>query len=88
MGRKPDRSDGTYCRLAFALLLNIFGWYCPLTYLEVWLREKQDPSQVYAAVHRSLPEKLVYIQLPRNDSVPDHPYCPLQRLAVPSPEKR
>jgi hypothetical protein len=51
--------------LAFALLLNIFGWYCPLTYLEVWLREIQDPSQVYAGsfIGHYL-EKLVYIQLP------------------------
>jgi hypothetical protein len=24
--------------LAFALITEILGWYCPLTYLEVWLR--------------------------------------------------
>jgi hypothetical protein len=51
--------------LAFALLINIFGWYCPLTYLEVWLRERQIRPLGYPAsfVGHYL-EKLVYIQLP------------------------
>jgi len=29
--------------LAFALVTQVFGWYCPLTTLEVWLRSKHDP---------------------------------------------
>ena len=51
--------------LAFALCLEIFGWYCPLTYLEVWLRELQDPLQSYAGsfIGHYL-EKLIYVQLP------------------------
>ncbi len=31
----------------FAVASQIFGWYCPLTHLEVWLREKQGTAQVY-----------------------------------------
>ncbi|MGQ9510015.1 MAG: DUF2784 family protein, partial [Thermodesulfobacteriota bacterium] len=30
--------------LSFALLLQTFGWYCPLTYLEAWLRTKHHPE--------------------------------------------
>jgi hypothetical protein len=51
--------------LAFALVINIFGWYCPLTDLEVWLRQKQGASQGYAgAFIGHYLQKLVYIQLP------------------------
>ena len=52
--------------LGFAVLLQIFGWYCPLTYLEIWLREKHDPSITYKGsfiIHYV--EKLVYINLTR-----------------------
>jgi hypothetical protein len=52
--------------LAFALITEIFGWYCPLTYLEVWLRSKHDPRWVYAGsfiVHYV--EKIVYLELSR-----------------------
>lgn len=51
--------------LGFALLIQIFGWYCPLTHLEVWLRAKHDPSLTYEGsfiVHYI--EKLIYIELP------------------------
>jgi hypothetical protein len=51
--------------LAFALIINIFGWYCPLTDLEVWLRQRQGTSQGYAGTFIGhYLEKLVYIQLP------------------------
>lgn len=51
--------------LVFATLLEIFQWYCPLTYLEVWLRDKQKPAHGYAGpfIAHYL-EKLIYIQLP------------------------
>ena len=35
--------------LAFAFILQIFDWYCPLTHLEVWLRSKHSPFLTYAA---------------------------------------
>jgi uncharacterized membrane protein len=49
-----------------AVLLQISGWYCPLTYIEIWLREKHDPSITYKGsfiIHYV--EKLVYIDLNR-----------------------
>jgi uncharacterized membrane protein len=49
-----------------AIFLQIFGWYCPLTYLEIWLREKHDPSIIYKGsfiIHYA--EKIVYINLTR-----------------------
>jgi uncharacterized membrane protein len=52
--------------LLFAVLLQVFGWYCPLTYVEIWLREKHDPSITYKGsfiIHYV--EKLVYIELTR-----------------------
>ncbi|MEN2986068.1 MAG: DUF2784 domain-containing protein [Thermodesulfovibrionaceae bacterium] len=52
--------------LGFALLIQIFGWYCPLTHLEVWFRSKHDPTLSYTGsfiIHYV--EKLVYIELPR-----------------------
>ena len=51
--------------LFFALFIQIVGWYCPLTHLEVWLRSKHDPGLAYAGafiVHYV--ERLVYLELP------------------------
>ncbi|MBM4135436.1 MAG: DUF2784 domain-containing protein [Nitrospira sp.] len=50
--------------LGFAVIMQIFGWYCPLTYLEIWLRQKHDPSLSYSGsfiIHYI--EKIVYIEL-------------------------
>ncbi len=30
--------------LAFALIIQIFDWFCPLTHLEFWLRGKHNPD--------------------------------------------
>jgi len=52
--------------LAFALVIQVFGWYCPLTYLEVWLRSKHDPRLAYTGsfiIHYV--EKIVYLDLSR-----------------------
>lgn len=50
--------------LGFAVISQIFGWYCPLTYLEVWLRKQHDPSLGYAGsfIIYYL-ERVIYIQL-------------------------
>jgi hypothetical protein len=50
--------------LFFALFIQIFDWYCPLTHLEVWLRSKHDPDLAYAGsflIHYA--EQVVYMQL-------------------------
>jgi len=52
--------------LAFALILQLANWYCPFTYLEVWLRAQHDPAFTYTGsfiIHYV--EKLVYIQISR-----------------------
>jgi hypothetical protein len=49
--------------LVFAFVSQVFGWYCPLTHLEVWLRAKHDPSLAYAGsfiIHYV--EGLIYIE--------------------------
>ena len=50
--------------LGFAGIIQIFGWYCPLTYLEIWLRQRHDPLLTYSGsfiVYYM--EKLIYIEL-------------------------
>jgi hypothetical protein len=52
--------------LFFALLIQIFDWYCPLTHLEVWLRSKHNPTITYTGsfiIHYV--EKIVYIEISR-----------------------
>ncbi len=50
--------------LIFAIMIQAFGWYCPLTNLEFWLRSKHDPTLAYAGsfiIHYT--EKLMYLDL-------------------------
>ena len=52
--------------LFFALFIQGFGWYCPLTYLEVWLRSRHDPGLAYTgAFIAHYVERVVYLELPR-----------------------
>ncbi|HUI46029.1 MAG TPA: DUF2784 domain-containing protein [Nitrospirota bacterium] len=45
----------------FAVTSQIFGWYCPLTHVEVWLREKQGTAGVYpGSFIAHYAEQLVY----------------------------
>ena len=51
--------------LAFAVISELFDWYCPLTYLEIWLKSKYAPSMTYTGsfiIHYL--EKIVYIEIP------------------------
>jgi uncharacterized membrane protein len=50
---------------SFAVIVQVFGWYCPLTYLEIWLRSKHEPLLTYrGSFIPHYVEKLVYIELP------------------------
>jgi hypothetical protein len=52
--------------LVFALIIQIFDWYCPLTHLEVWLRSKHAPTLTYTGsfiIHYV--EMVVYIEVSR-----------------------
>ncbi len=53
--------------LIFAALIQVVGWYCPLTDLEVWLRSKESPGAAYGGsfiIHYL--EKIIYIEVPRS----------------------
>ena len=50
--------------LAFALIIQIFGWFCPLTHLEAWLRAKHNPNLTYAGSFIIYyVERIVYIEI-------------------------
>lgn len=50
--------------LIFTLILNIGGWYCPLTHLEYHLRRSYDAASVYEGsfITNTL-ENLIYLQV-------------------------
>ena len=57
--------------LLFSLILNLMGWFCPLTYLENHLRGLSDPGTKYSAtfvtkylapvIYPDLPEEVIRI---------------------------
>lgn len=50
--------------LGFSVILQIFSAICPLTYLEVWLRERHDPTLAYpGAFIAHYAEELVYLEV-------------------------
>jgi hypothetical protein len=52
--------------LAFAFVIQVFDWYCPLTHLELWLRSKQDFALTYTGSFIVYyVERMVYIELSR-----------------------
>ncbi len=51
--------------LTFSLMLQGFGWICPLTYLEVWLRRQQTPASGYrGGFIQHYVERIVYLDVP------------------------
>ncbi|MCS7281473.1 MAG: DUF2784 domain-containing protein [Desulfobacterota bacterium] len=52
--------------LFFAFFIQTFDLYCPLTYLEIYIREKHEPDKAYAGSFIAYyVEKLIYIELSR-----------------------
>ncbi len=52
--------------LAFALIIQIFDWHCPLTHLEAWLRAKHNPDLAYAGSFIIYyVERIIYIEISR-----------------------
>ncbi len=50
--------------IIFAIVIQALGWYCPLTYLEIWLRRMHDSSHSYTGsfiIHYL--ERIVYIDI-------------------------
>jgi hypothetical protein len=53
--------------LVFAVVIQLFDWYCPLTYLEAWLRSKQNLATSYpSSFIIYYVQKIVYIELSRS----------------------
>jgi hypothetical protein len=53
--------------LVFSLVLQYTRALCPLTYLEVWLRNRHDPSLAYpGSFIAHYAEELVYLQVDKN----------------------
>jgi hypothetical protein len=51
--------------LVFAFVIQVTGWYCPLTDLEVWLRSRRAGGVAYRGsfiIHYI--EQLVYVEIP------------------------
>ncbi|UCF87700.1 MAG: DUF2784 domain-containing protein [Nitrospiraceae bacterium] len=50
--------------IGFAIIIQVFKWYCPLTYLEFWLRRYHEFSVDYPGSFIIFYiEKIVYIDL-------------------------
>lgn len=51
--------------LVFSFFLNLFGWYCPLTYLENYLYSMKEAHTAYTSSFLAhYLEKIVYPDLP------------------------
>jgi hypothetical protein len=52
--------------LGFAVMLTAFGWFCPLTHLEVWLRQQAAGHVGYrGSFIGHYANRLVYLDVPR-----------------------
>lgn len=52
--------------LAYSVLLQIFSWICPLTYLEIWLRSRATSGEPYpeSFIAHYL-ERIIYMEVSR-----------------------
>src|SRR5512139_2187418 len=50
--------------LLFAVVINLFVWYCPLTHLEAWLMVKQGVSAYPGSFIGHYAYRLVYLDVP------------------------
>lgn len=50
--------------MGFAIIIQVLGWYCPLTHLEIRLRQMHDPSNSYSGSFIiNYLQKIIYIEL-------------------------
>lgn len=50
--------------LAFSIALQVFGWICPLTHLEIWLRSLGGAQPYEGTFIRQYVEQAVYAEIP------------------------
>ena len=51
--------------LGYSVLLQLFSWTCPLTYLEVWLRSRSGGVSYAGSFIGHYLDWLVYLEIPR-----------------------
>src|SRR5712671_2866941 len=51
--------------LGYSVLLQVFSWICPLTYLEAWLRSRSGGKSYAGSFIAHYLEKLVYLEISR-----------------------
>jgi len=51
--------------LGYSVLLQVFDWTCPLTYLELWLWNRTPAGSYSGSFIARYLEKLVYMEIPR-----------------------
>jgi hypothetical protein len=49
--------------LGYSVLLQLNGWICPLTYLELWLRERGRAADYRGSFLAHYLERLIYLQV-------------------------
>jgi hypothetical protein len=52
--------------LGFSMALQLFGWVCPITHLEVWLRRAGGAASYEGTFIGHYLERIVYAPLPPN----------------------
>jgi Protein of Unknown function (DUF2784) len=51
--------------LGYSVLLQVFSWICPLTYLELWLWNRTPSGSYSGSFIAHYLEKLIYMEIPR-----------------------
>jgi hypothetical protein len=51
--------------LGYSMLLQLFSWICPLTYLEFWLRSRGVGETYAGSFIGHYLQRLVYLEIPR-----------------------
>jgi Protein of Unknown function (DUF2784) len=51
--------------LGYSVLLQVFSWTCPLTYLELWLWNRTPSGSYSGSFIAHYLEKLIYMEIPR-----------------------
>ena len=50
--------------MVFAVVINLFGWYCPLTHLEAWLMTRHGSPSYPGSFIGHYAYRLVYLDVP------------------------
>lgn len=54
-----------WAALGYSILLQVFSWICPLTYLEIWFRNRGGAETYAGSFIGHYLERLVYLEIPQ-----------------------